>query len=406
MCVGVAMQPETLGVLPAPTDFLGWGVSSKTCSDDAFELLDHLSRYLLKSTEAKGYPDLISFAFFCRRSNLETIISNSIVDSSLAKMRGVGTLFHITPANIPMNFALSFIFGFLSGNSNIVKAPIGKFAQAKIFVDAWLRVSESTEFSGANLFCDFTRVDPNIELFVAEADGLLVWGGDRTIQSVRQLKRKPEAISWEFPDKYSIAMFSAQAVNHLEENQLQLLAENFYNDSLLVDQNACSSPSLLIWVGSAREVRTARQIFWPVFEKLVEEKDKTIDLASKITRSVNLARLSDRTDSIRSKSDWYSNLILAWTDELDLIDLNENRPKLGLFLEGQMSEVTDLSGCESLLGPKLQTVSLFQLDFGLVRSVLREKGSGERVVKVGQALAFSLMWDGKNAIYQLSKIVE
>ena len=32
-------------------------------------------------------------------------------------------IFHITPSNIPTNFAYSFIFGLLTGNSNIVKVP-------------------------------------------------------------------------------------------------------------------------------------------------------------------------------------------------------------------------------------------------------------------------------------------
>ena len=40
---------------------------------------------------------------------------------------GVGLIFHITPSNIPTNFAYSFIFGLLTGNSNIVKVPSKNF---------------------------------------------------------------------------------------------------------------------------------------------------------------------------------------------------------------------------------------------------------------------------------------
>ena len=406
MFAGAVMQLNTLASLPSESSFFKWGESYPSCSEDMLVVLDDLSRYLIKSAEAKIYPDLVSFAFFCRRSNLEQVISRIILDKNLEKMRGVGTLFHITPSNIPMNFALSFLFGFLSGNTNIVKAPISKFAQAKIFVDAWHLVSEGTDFFESNWFCDFSRSDSNIESFVARADGLLVWGGDQTIQSVRQLRRKPEAIAWEFPDKYSIAMFSAQAVSQSKGNELKLLAEHFYNDTLLVDQNACSSPSLIIWVGSANEAEIARQSFWPEFEKFVASKRKTIDLESKITRSVYLAKLGTINQNIQSNSDWYGNVVFAWADELSLIDLTESRPKLGLFLEGKISKVTDLRECKGLLGPKLQTVSVFGLDHVSVRAVLHGEGAGERVVSVGQALAYSLMWDGKNAIHQLSKIVE
>ena len=175
---------------------------------------------------------------------------------------------------------------------------------------------------------------------------------------------------------------------------------------MLVDQNACSSPSLIIWVGSANEAEIARQSFWPEFEKFVASKRKTIDLESKITRSVYLAKLGTINQNIQSNSDWYGNVVFAWADELSLVDLTESRPKLGLFLEGKISKVTDLRECKGLLGPKLQTVSVFGLDHVSVRAVLHGEGAGERVVSVGQALAYSLMWDGKNAIHQLSKIVE
>jgi len=392
--------------LSSANEFTAWGQCYKSCGDSALEILDDLSRFLLKDSDAKNYPDLMSFAFFCRKSNLKQIISRSVSQKDLANMRGIGTMFHITPSNIPMNFALSFLFGFLSGNTNIVKAPIGKFAQAKIFVDAWSHVSQNSEFCLHQWFCDFSRLDPELASFVAKCDGLLVWGGDQAVQSIRQLERKPESISWEFPDRYSIAILSAQSISEIQENELWRLAENFYNDTLLVDQNACSSPSLVAWIGSASEVRIARERFWSEFEKFVKSKNKIIDVATKITRSVNSAKLGMTGAGIQFGSDWYSNVVCAWVKDLSLIDLTECRPKLGFFLEAGLPDITALGKCNGILGSKLQTVSVFGLDRSSVKSVLQSVGSGERVVNVGQALAFGLVWDGKNAVYQLSKIVE
>ena len=45
---------------------------------------------------------------------------------------GLGLIFHITPSNIPTNFAYSLIFGLITGNSNIVKVPSKDFEQLKI----------------------------------------------------------------------------------------------------------------------------------------------------------------------------------------------------------------------------------------------------------------------------------
>ena len=48
----------------------------------------------------------------------------------------MGLLFHITPSNIPTNFAYSLIFGLLSGNKNIIKVPSKIFPQVDIICSA------------------------------------------------------------------------------------------------------------------------------------------------------------------------------------------------------------------------------------------------------------------------------
>ena len=44
----------------------------------------------------------------------------------------IGLVFHITPSNIPTNFAYSLLFGLLTGNSNIIKVPTKIFPQIEI----------------------------------------------------------------------------------------------------------------------------------------------------------------------------------------------------------------------------------------------------------------------------------
>ena len=47
---------------------------------------------------------------------------------------GRGLIFHICPSNVPTNFAYSFFFGLLSGNSNIVKVPSINFKEKEIIL--------------------------------------------------------------------------------------------------------------------------------------------------------------------------------------------------------------------------------------------------------------------------------
>ena len=45
---------------------------------------------------------------------------------------GRGSVLHITPSNVPTNFAYSMVFGLLSGNNNIIRLPSKNFHQVKI----------------------------------------------------------------------------------------------------------------------------------------------------------------------------------------------------------------------------------------------------------------------------------
>ena len=45
---------------------------------------------------------------------------------------GRGSVLHITPSNVPTNFAYSMVFGLLSGNNNIIRLPSKNFLQVEI----------------------------------------------------------------------------------------------------------------------------------------------------------------------------------------------------------------------------------------------------------------------------------
>ena len=61
-----------------------------------------LSKNILKTKEARLYPDLMSFAYWCRSSNLNKYRAK-YKDNNLRI--GVGTIFHITAINVLYHFA-------------------------------------------------------------------------------------------------------------------------------------------------------------------------------------------------------------------------------------------------------------------------------------------------------------
>ena len=65
-------------------------------AEGRIDFLNEISRELLKDKEAKRYPDVVTFAFWIRRANMEKEKEKFLSDSSLRMGRGVSfTLHHL-----------------------------------------------------------------------------------------------------------------------------------------------------------------------------------------------------------------------------------------------------------------------------------------------------------------------
>ena len=69
------------------------------------EFLNDLSSELRSSGESSIYTDVMSFAFWCRKANITKL--KKVFDNEETRL-GLGVVFHITPSNVPVNFAFSF----------------------------------------------------------------------------------------------------------------------------------------------------------------------------------------------------------------------------------------------------------------------------------------------------------
>ena len=93
------------------------------------EFLDDLSRMLRNDSQAKRFPDIMTFAFWCRKGNINKLKENY---QGPFQRVGRGLVFHVAPSNVPINFAFSLVFGMLAGNANIVRVSEKDFAQTEI----------------------------------------------------------------------------------------------------------------------------------------------------------------------------------------------------------------------------------------------------------------------------------
>ena len=246
----------------------------KVFDERVVQFLGDLSAELLKSPLVRQYPDLSAFAFYVRRANLFKLQEQlKLEDGRL----GRGLCFHIAPANIPVNFAFSWVFSLLAGNANVVRLPSKPFPQ----VDALLSVIKAhlakiPELESRNLFVRYPRTDnETTTAYSAIADCRMIWGGDRTISSVKALPTMPRCIDIAFADRYSVALINCEAVLAADDTQFSRLIDGFYNDTYLMDQNACSSPQMMFWEGGrlgSGEIEKARERFWKAICDFADKK--------------------------------------------------------------------------------------------------------------------------------------
>lgn len=369
--------------------------------DKVLEYLSAVSKHLLALSDAKSYPDVMTFAFFCRKANLMLLKEKY---KGTGYRMGRGLVFHIAPSNVPVNFAYSLVAALLAGNVSVVKASSKDFPQVRIICNTL-----------AEVLCDFAEMESLINVVMYDRDDQkvteyystfanvrVIWGGDRTIDSVRRAKLPPRSYDITFADRYSIAVISAVSVLEIEDDvkALTKLAQDFYNDTYLSDQNACSSPRLVYWVGTDQDIVIAKKIFWNVIYDNIKDNYpiEPVIAVNKLTAAEKTA--IDITGSIVEKTvdNRIVRVAIPYLTE-HVVDL---RTPGGFFHEYAAETIDALA---DIVDEKYQTLVYFGLDKENVANFVISHGLRgiDRIVPVGHSMDFSLMWDGYDLIVAMSR---
>ncbi len=369
-------------------------------SPEAVRFLDDLSGMLMKQPEARAYPDLMAAAFWCRRGNLMKR-KEGCPEASIRLGRGLA--FHIAPSNIPMNFAFSWFFSLLAGNANLVRLPSKRFSQAAVFCAAVNRLlPEYPEIQKRTGFVAYPADETVTAGFCAQADARVIWGGDDTIAAIRRLPARPRCVDVCFADRYSICVLDGQAVLQAGERQLGRLAEGFYNDTYLMDQNACSSPRLILWVN---DIDAARERFWGATATYASRR-YAIQGMTAVDKYMQLCE-----DGIQGRTRQKvirQNGNLLYREELSALPEAGGIPprgRGGFFYEYRLSSLEELC---SIVDEKFQTILCFGVPVEtLQRLVLENHLRGvDRIVPVGSAMEIDIIWDGFDIVRSLSRVVQ
>ena len=377
------------------------GSALKPFSNEVILYLNDLSKILYKDTRARDYPDVSTFAFFIRKSNLFSL-KKEYLNPNVNRL-GRGIVFHIAPSNVPVNFAYSLVSSLLAGNLNIVRVPSKSFEQVKIITDAISELSKlknHKKISNKIILVSYPRNDSSNSFFSEICDVRVIWGGDDTIKQIRESDIPPRSFDLTFADRYSICIINADS--YVNEKSPEKIALNFYNDTYLFDQNACTAPHLLIWLGKKRNVNNSKIIFWKNLHAVAKLRYKiqSVIAVDKLTATYSQAINSKKLKKIESKD----NLVVR----VEIGELPKNidqfRCTSGYFNEYHASNILEIC---PIIDQKYQTVAYYGLSKKELDELINSSPKGiDRIVKIGKTTDFSLTWDGYNLIDTLSRIID
>lgn len=382
--VGTPETVEEMRSVPAMIPF----------SDKAVTFLNAVSAKLLKT--GKAYSDVVTFAFWCRKAALLT--EKAKYDTNELRL-GRGIAFHSTPSNVPVNCAFSFAAGLLAGNPNIVRLPAKPYAQVDLICAAVKEaLDEQPEMKPYVVFVKFPPVQEIADYFSSLCATRIVWGGDMTIAEMRKSPLPPRAKEITFADRHSILVLNAEAV--LKTENIDRLAQDFYNDTFFTDQNACTSPRIIVWTG--KDKQAAKDKFWTAVHKLVADKYTLAPVQSVGKLAALYRAAADREVRLEPCADNFIYRVKVEKLDDKLPDLKYNS---GFFFEYDAENLTEIV---PVCTNKCQTMTYYGLDKDDIADFIRSAAPQgvDRAVPMGKSMDFTLVWDGYDLIREFSRIVK
>ena len=366
------------------------------------DYLSKLSHQIFSLPDIRAFPGLVSLAYWIRPSAIHRLAERHEDENFLI---GRGMAFHIPPSNVPLNFAYSLFCGLLSGNSNVVRLSSTESSEVTTLVELMriLHGEKSTrEVSSRVCLIKYEHDDSITRAISLACAARVIWGGDETVRRIRGIETAPRSVDIVFADRVSVALFQSSRVEDLSNDELLQLVDYFIADGYTFEQNACSSPRLIIWHGTNKSVSNASAKFWQLLELRLQSR-KTMSDAQHMLRFVELCgHLSQQDINGQIVSIAGGAVRIKLGGEADWRDFSKLR--FGTFIEVMISDVEQV---ERFVSNKVQTLGYFGYTASeMVELITRLSIDGiDRVVPIGQALNFDTLWDGYDLIRMLTRTV-
>ena len=265
------------------------------------------STVLFRDHEARVHPEIQALAYWMRRSELLRMaeeFSRLKRDDVVLAPRGL--VFHIAPSNVDTIFVYSWMLSVLTGNTNILRiseraSPVSELL-CRLF-SAALENADATLAQNTAIL----RYGHDREITAAisaVADVRVIWGGDRTVETVRAFPLPPHAKELTFPNRSSLTVLSSSTYRALSDEARGSIATQFYNDTFWFDQMACSSPRMVIWVGKSDDCEEASRAFYEALQTEISVKGYTLPVGPTLKQVDLCLSCRARQGSKQVSSSW------------------------------------------------------------------------------------------------------
>lgn len=395
--------PEARSVpLAALLDGLAGAPVSRPFAAERIDFVADLSRALAK--RGRGLPETQALAFWMRRAELVRLAADfDAPGSDDVLLMPRGTVFHVPPANVDTLFVYSLVLSLLAGNRNIVRLSSRASDQSHVILDTLAEVLQRHPgVAAGTVMVSYGHEDAITAAISAQCDTRIIWGGDGAVNAIRGVPLPVHATELTFPDRFSLAAIGNGAYAALDDADRDDLAEKFFNDAYWFDQLGCSSPRLLAWVGADPGAgRGLAEDFHTRLLAVIGRKGYQADMSSAIAKLGQSMRSIIDDDVVAYHH--YDNTLTV----IDVAGFPAARGEFcgaGLFYQLHVASLVDLA-------PHVQRTDQTLSHFGLDRDELadfaaRLCGRGiDRLVPMGQALAFDRIWDGYDILGELVRRV-
>lgn len=375
--------------------------------NQTIEFLNEFSKKILNEKESKAYPDLVNFAFFIRKGNVN-LEKENYTNKELNSRKGMGTALLIAPSNVPLNFAFSLVTTLLAGNNNIVRVSDKNFPQVTLF----LKLLNQFKLAGSFIevldrikIISYPRESNWTQKLSEEVEIRLIWGGNETVDFFKSVKTKRRCTDLYFPNRYSCCVFNVSNMSKLSRIELQTVIQKFYNDTYLNDQNACTSPKSIFWYGDSELGKELSNIFWlelsnflKINYKISEHQilEKFFNYSSIVINYPELFKVKRFSESL---------IVLSSLSSQIPKKLETNQCNSGLFKEFYIDDFKLIFESSNSSYQTLVHSGFSIEELNIHHKSITGKGY-ERFVPIGKSQDFSFRWDGMDLIRHQSRYIE